>query len=162
MSCSSGIGACLCRWPSVSTAATMATTSSSRMAWCRRRRGSGSTSGLSLLMKRRCTWTGSSRWVQLDVQIGLQHASLSCSGQGGLSTSSPHPTEGVKDAEELPMVGVKHLLSMGCPQLTFWNQNLNFRKIFENSKSCDWSLLVLITFDCPDADVTMQDFTCPG
>ena len=31
-------------------------------------------------------------------------------GQGSLSTSSPHSTEGVKDAEELPMVGVEHLL----------------------------------------------------
>ena len=34
---------------------------------------------------------------------------------GGLSTSSPHPTEGVKDAEELPMVGVKHLLNVWIP-----------------------------------------------
>ena len=145
----------------MATAAMMAATPSSRVAWCRsggRRRRSPSS--LSLKVRRRCTWAGSSRWAQLDVQVGRQQSSLGGGGQGGLSTSSPHP--GVKEAEELPMVGVKHLLSMGCPQLTFWNQNLNFRKIFENSKSCDWSLLVLITFDCPDADVTMQDFTCPG
>ena len=29
-----------------------------------------------------------------------------------MSTSFPHPTEGVEDAEELPMVGVKHLLDV--------------------------------------------------
>ena len=52
---------------------------------------------------------GSSWWAQLDVQIGFQQSSLGGGGQGGLSTSFPHPTEGVEDAEELPMVGVEHL-----------------------------------------------------
>ena len=47
---------------------------------------------------------------QLDVQISLQQSSLGGGGQGCLSASSPHSTEGVKDAEELPMVGVNHLL----------------------------------------------------
>ena len=64
-------------------------------------------------MRRRCTRAGSSRWAQLDVQIGLQQSSLGGGGQGCLSTSAPHPTEGVEDAEELPMVGVKHLLGVG-------------------------------------------------
>ena len=62
-------------------------------------------------MERRCTRAGSSRWAQLDVHVGLQLSSLSGGGQGSLSTSSPHPTEFVKDAEELPMVGVEHLLA---------------------------------------------------
>ena len=63
-------------------------------------------------MRRRCTRAGSSWWAQLDVQIGFQQSSLGGGGQGGLSTSFPHPTEGVEDAEELPMVGVKHLLDV--------------------------------------------------
>ena len=31
-------------------------------------------------------------------------------GQGCLSTSSPNPTEGVEDSEELPMIGVKGIV----------------------------------------------------
>ena len=61
-------------------------------------------------MERRCTRAGSSRWAQLDVHVGLQESALGGGGQGSLSTSSPHSTEGVKDATELPIVGVKHLL----------------------------------------------------
>ena len=53
------------------------------------------------------------RWRrQLDVQISLQHSTLSGGGQGSLSTSFTQPTEGVEDAEELPMVSVKHLLDV--------------------------------------------------
>ena len=53
------------------------------------------------------------RWrAQLDVQIILQHSTLSGGGQGSLSTSFTQPTEGVEDAEELPMVGVKYLLDV--------------------------------------------------
>ena len=33
-------------------------------------------------------------------------------GQGSLSTSFPHPPEDVEDAEELPMVGEKHLFDV--------------------------------------------------
>ena len=99
----SGIRARLCCWPSVATAATMATTSSSRLAWCMSRGRRGSPSSLSLKVRRRCTRAGSSRWAQLDVQISLQQSSLSGGGQGCLSTSLPHSTEGVKD-------GVNHLL----------------------------------------------------
>ena len=61
-------------------------------------------------MRRRCTWAGSSRWAQLDVQVGRQQSSLGGGGQGSLSTSSPHSTVRVEDADELPMVGVNHLL----------------------------------------------------
>ena len=60
-----------------------------------------------------CTRAGSSRWAQLDVQVGRQQSSLGGGGQGSLSTSSPHSTVGVKNAEKLPMVGVKHLLGVG-------------------------------------------------
>ena len=34
-------------------------------------------------------------------------------GQGCLSTSSPNPTEGVEDSEELPMIGVKQGANFG-------------------------------------------------
>ena len=112
MCCSSGIGACLRCWPSVATAAAIATTPSSSVTWCRSRGRGWSPSSLSLKVRRRCTRAGSSWWAQLDVQISLQQSSLGGGGQGCLSTSSPHSTEGVKDAEELPMVGVKHLLDV--------------------------------------------------
>ena len=79
-------------------------------------------------MKWRCTRAGSSRWAQLDVQIGLQQPSLSGGGQGSLSTSSPHSTEGVEDAAELPMVGVKHLL-VEVPRLTFLKQKSELGKV---------------------------------
>ena len=78
----------------------------------------------------RSKWSvaGGEAEVQMDVQF--QHYSLSGAGQRSLSTSLPHTTEGVKNAEKLPRVGVKHFLVLeATPQLTFWMQNLNFRMI---------------------------------
>ena len=142
MCCSSGIRACLRCWPSVATAAAMATTPSSRVTWCWRR--GRSPSSLSLRLRRGCTRAGSSWWAQLDVQISLQQSSLSGGGQGCLSTSSPHSTEGVEDAEELPMVGVNHLLVKKTGSLTahILKQESELEKGLKRCKSCDWSLLL--------------------
>ena len=84
-------------------------------------------------MRRRCTRAGSSWWAQLDVQISLQQTSLGGGGQGCLSTSSPHSTEGVEDAEELPMVGVDHLLEKktGILSSHFEAKYLNLKKLEE-------------------------------
>ena len=101
-------------------------------------------------MRRRCTRAGSSWWAQLDVQISLQQSSLSGGGQGCLSTSSPHSTEGVEDAEELPMVGVNHLLVKKTGSLTahILKQESELEKGLKRCKSCDWSLLLLLFGKC--------------
>ena len=82
------------------------------------------------------------RWrAQLDVQISLQHSTLSGGGQGSLSTSFPHPTEGVEDAEELPMVGVKHLLDVWISTTAhILETKSELEKDLWSSKSCYWSL----------------------
>ena len=82
------------------------------------------------------------RWRrQLDVQISLQHSTLSGGGQGSLSTSFPHPTEGVEDAEELPMVGVKHLLDVWISTTAhILETKSELEKDLWSSKSCYWSL----------------------
>ena len=82
------------------------------------------------------------RWrAQLDVQISLQHSTLSGGGQGSLSTSFPHPTEGVEDAEELPMVSVKHLLDVWISTTAhILETKSELDKDLWSSKSCYWSL----------------------
>lgn len=62
------------------------------------------------LVKRRCTRAGGIRLDQLDIQICFQLSIIRGGGQGSLSTNSPHSTEGVKNTEEFPMIGVKPLL----------------------------------------------------
>ena len=82
------------------------------------------------------------RWRrQLDVQISLQHSTLSGGGQGSLSTSFTQPTEGVEDAEELPMVGVKHLLDVWISTTAhILETKSELDKDLWSSKSCYWSL----------------------
>ena len=95
------------------------------------------------------------RWrAQLDVQISLQHSTLSGGGQGSLSTSFPHPTEGVEDAEELPMVGV---LKASSWYLDFHHRSHFGDKIWTWEGFMEQQKLLLITFTlCPATFLHLQ------
>ena len=88
-------------------------------------------------MMTRYTRASSSRWAQLDIQIGFQQSSLSGGVQSCLSTSFPY--KGVKDAKELLMVGVQHLLGVFLAHI--WEAESELGKEFEEQQ-----MLRLVTF----------------